>query len=73
MVEKSSDWLCFNYTRQQTDMPGGAIILKGTLILHHNTESGWFRKSFIKHLDMTFDHVINIEYIYSKVKCSSNQ
>lgn len=32
-----------------------------------------FRKSLIKHLDMTFDHVINIEYIYSKVKCSSNQ
>lgn len=54
-------------------MPGGAIILKGTLISHHNTESGLFRKSLIKHLDKTFDRGIDFYYIYSKVECSSNQ
>lgn len=54
-------------------MPGGANILNDTLISHHNSEFGWYRKSLIKHLHTTFDRVIDIEYIYSKVEFSSIQ
>lgn len=55
------------------DMLGGVIILKGIFILYYNIEFGWFRKLLIKYLDMIFDCVINIEYIYSKVECSFNE